>query len=70
MSKILKKNSIQVPHNTAVFYCNRKKILIIIGPIKTKSAIIDFKLELTNDNKTIYITSKMNSKLSNTKKKN
>lgn len=69
MNQLLKKNSIQIPKNTSVLYCSKKKILTIIGPLKTKSTKINLELQLLENNKSIYVTLNPLFQISNTKKK-
>jgi large subunit ribosomal protein L6 len=69
MNQLFKKNSIQIPKNTSVLYCSKKKILTIIGPLKIKSTKINLELQLLNSSKVIYVTLNPLFKVSNTKKK-
>jgi large subunit ribosomal protein L6 len=69
MVKTLTKYSVQIPNNTSVLYCSKKKILTLIGPLAIKSLKINLELKLLNDNKLIYVTSNCFLNLSNINKK-
>jgi large subunit ribosomal protein L6 len=44
MENIAKKYSIKIPSNTTVIYCEKKKIITVIGPLKQKSLKLKVKI--------------------------
>jgi large subunit ribosomal protein L6 len=44
MENIAKKYSIKIPNNTTVIYCEEKKIITLIGPLKQKSLKLKVKI--------------------------
>lgn len=64
------KYKIKIPTNIIVFYCNKKNIITIFGPLVKKTITLKLKLIFLNDINTILVTNIFTSKLSNNKKKN
>lgn len=65
-----KKHVIKIPKNVTALYCNKKKIITVIGPIAQKSLKLKLKIELLTNEKIIKVTSIPFSKISNSQKKN
>lgn len=63
------KSIIKIPNNVSVLYCVKKKVIIIIGPLKTKSLKLKVKILVSNEKKIIRISSLFFSKVSNNEKK-
>lgn len=53
-----KKNLIKIPKNIVVVYSSKKKMLTLIGPLKTKSMFLKIKLKINNNSNFIEITQK------------
>lgn len=70
MHNASKKHLIKIPKETIVIYCNKKKIITIIGPIKKKSLKLQVELRLFEKLNTIEVTPIPFSQLSNNQKKN
>lgn len=70
MQNIPKKYLIKIPKNTKVIYCNKNKIITVIGPLKKKSLELQVELRLKSVFNTIEVTTIPFSKLSNNDKKN
>lgn len=60
---------IKIPNNISVLYCNKKKIISIIGPLKKKSLKLKVKILISNKKKIIKVSSLTFSEISNKKKK-
>jgi large subunit ribosomal protein L6 len=65
-----KKYLIKIPKETIIIYCNKKKIITVIGPLKKKSLKLKVELRLFEQINTIEVTTIPFSKLSNNDKKN
>ena len=65
-----KKYLIKIPKETIIIYCNKKKIITVIGPLKKKSLKLKVDLRLFEQINTIEVTTIPFSKLSNNDKKN
>ena len=63
------KSIIKIPNNISVLYCAKKKVIIVIGPLKTKSLKLKIKILMSNKKKKIKISSSFFSKVSNNEKK-
>lgn len=64
-----KKYLIKIPKETIIIYCNKKKVITVIGSLKKKSLKLHVKLRLFEKINTIEVTSVPVSKLSNNNKK-
>jgi large subunit ribosomal protein L6 len=51
------KNKIKIPKNITVIYSDNKKILTFIGPLQTRSMVLEMKLNINKSSKTIEVTS-------------
>ena len=60
---------IKIPNNISVLYCNEKKIISIIGPLKKKSLKLKVKILISNKKRIIKVSSLTFSEISNNKKK-
>jgi len=69
MKHIPKKYIIRIPNDNTIFYCDKKKILTIIGPLTKKSLKLQLKIEISKTEKILIVTSIPFLKLSNNKKK-
>jgi large subunit ribosomal protein L6 len=65
-----KKHTIKIPKNATIFYCSKKRIITVKGPLAQKSLKLKVKIELLNNEKLIKVTSIPFSKISNNQKKN
>lgn len=65
-----KKHLIKIPKETTVIYCNKNKIITVIGIIKKKSLKLEIELCLNRKSNTIEVTGIPFFKLSNKDKKN
>lgn len=70
MHNIPKKYLIKIPKETIVIYCNKNKIITVIGLLKKKSLKLQVELRFNEKFKTIEVTAVPLSKLSNNDKKN
>ena len=70
INKLSKKYQIKIPKNLKIIYVEKKNLIIFEGPLKTKAFQIDFKLYITNEYNTIYVTKILNNKNFTTKKNN
>ena len=70
MHNVPKKHLIKIPKNTVVIYCNKNKLITIIGPLKKKSLKLQVELRLSNKSNTIEVTTIPFLKLSNNDRKN
>lgn len=70
MHNVPKKHLIKIPKETIVIYCNKNKVITVIGPLKKKSLKLQVKLHLSEKSNTIQVTTTPFSKLSNNDKKN
>lgn len=66
---IQEKFIIKIPNNISVLYCNKKKIISIIGPLKKKSLKLKVKILISNKKRIIKVSSLTLSEISNNKKK-
>jgi large subunit ribosomal protein L6 len=69
MTNKKKKYCIKIPNHTTVLYCQKKNILIVIGPLGQKSLKLKLQIQIFNTQKLVIIESKTYLKLSNSKKK-
>jgi large subunit ribosomal protein L6 len=65
-----KKYLIKIPKETIVIYCNKNKIITVIGPLKKKSIKLQVELRCNEKSNTIEVTAVPFLKLSNNEKKN
>jgi large subunit ribosomal protein L6 len=63
------KYSVKIPNNTKLIYCEKKKIIIIIGALKRKSLELKLKLKILSLEKRIIVTSIPYTNVSNNEKK-
>jgi large subunit ribosomal protein L6 len=69
MQNIQKKYIIKIPSNITILYSNKRQILTVVGSRKKKSLKIKVKLLVSNNEKTITVSSLAFSKVSNNEKK-
>lgn len=69
MNLVPKKYIIKIPNDNIVLYCDKKKLISIIGPLGIKSLKLEVKIVLLKAEKTILVTSIPFLNLSNNKKK-
>jgi large subunit ribosomal protein L6 len=69
MQNIKNKYSIKIPNHITVFYCERKRFLIIKGPLTQKSLKLKVKIELSKTKNLIRISSTPFNKLSKNARK-
>jgi len=69
MSYVPKKYKIKIPNNNIILYCDKKKMITIIGPLNVKSLKLKLKLRILEAEKTIIVTSDSFLNLPNNKKK-
>jgi large subunit ribosomal protein L6 len=60
-----KKNKIKIPNNISILFCNKKKIITIIGPLKKKSFKLTFDILLSKTSSTLQVSFLPFSKMSN-----
>jgi large subunit ribosomal protein L6 len=65
-----KKHTIKIPKNVTVLYCNKKKIITIIGPVAKRSFKLQVKISLSPIDNSINVSDIPFSKISNNQKKN
>jgi len=70
MHNVPKKHLIKIPKETLVIYCNKNKIITVIGTLKKKSLKLQVELRINEKSNTIEVTTIPFSKLSNHDKKN
>nr|YP_009167313.1 ribosomal protein L6 [Fistulifera solaris]ALG35781.1 ribosomal protein L6 [Fistulifera solaris] len=61
---------IKIPSHITILYLSDKNILTVIGPLKRKSLKLELKVFVSEDQKTIVVSSEPCSKISNKQKKN
>jgi len=64
-----KKKIIKIPQDIIVIYSDKKKMITLIGPVKTRSMFLKLKLNLLNKFNIIEVTSEPFIQISNHKKK-
>ena len=69
MTGIKKKHIIKIPKTTTVLYCEKKRIITIIGPLTQRSLKLKVKIDLSNDKNLIKVSSTPFIKMSNNQKK-
>ena len=69
MQKRQKKQIVKIPKNIAVFYCKKKKLIILDGPLKRKSLKVELNLEINQKKQQIEIPSQLSLEQSNSDKK-
>ena len=69
MQNLQKKYEIKIPNKISVIYCNKKKIITIIGPLTKKSLKLKTKILISKKKKIIKITPFSFTTVSNNKKK-
>lgn len=69
MENLKKKYNIKIPNNISVLYCEKKKIITVIGPLTKKSLKLKVKIRILNQQKLIKISSTPFTKISNSQKK-
>lgn len=69
MNKTEKKQIIKIPNNIEVFYCNKKKIIILKGAERQKSLKISNLLKICSAKHKIEVISDTRNKLSNSTQK-
>jgi len=70
LNKLKKKYTIKVPNNIKILYCDKKNILVFIGPSQTKSIKLKIKVFLIPEKNLITITDIYVFKISSTSLKN
>ena len=56
LKKLKKRYTVKIPKNINVVYCNKKNILIFIGPLQTKSIKLNVKIFLIPESQLIVVT--------------
>jgi large subunit ribosomal protein L6 len=69
MQNIPEKFTIKIPSNISVLCSTKQKIMYIVGPLKKKSLKLKVQISISNEERTIKISSLPFSKISNNKKK-
>jgi large subunit ribosomal protein L6 len=64
------KYKIKIPNTLNIFYCSKKNILIVKGPLKQKSIKLKIKLLISKNNSLIFVTTIPCFKIANNEKKN
>jgi len=64
-----KDNTIKIPNDISLIYCNKKKIIIFSGPINRKSLKLKLKLIILNSKNLIKVSLLTFSEISNAEKK-
>lgn len=66
-----KKYIIKIPSNTIMIYSNKKNIITLIGPVKTKSLKVNLKLKIYKNYNMLEVTSNLlkQTSINNNKKK-
>lgn len=67
--KISKKNTIKIPKDISLIFCNKKKILTLFGPKNCKSMKLKVNIFINDIKKIIQVSSIPFSDISNTEKK-
>ena len=57
MKNIPKKYTIKIPNDIIVLYCNKKKIMSIIGPLARKSLKLKVKILFESETNTLKVSS-------------
>jgi large subunit ribosomal protein L6 len=69
MKNIPKKYCIKIPNNTTILYCNKKKVITVIGPLKRKTLKLKVKISIPKTESVIKISAVPFTKISNNEKK-
>ena len=69
MLNIIEKYSIKIPNDIKILYCNKKRVITLIGPFTKKSLILKVKILILKATKIIKISAVSLSKISNNQKK-
>jgi large subunit ribosomal protein L6 len=69
MENIAKKYSIKIPSNTTVIYCEEKKIITLIGPLKQKSLKLKVKISIMGAERVLKVSDVPFSEISNNERK-
>lgn len=64
-----KKYTVKIPSDNIILYCEKKKILTIIGPLAKKTLKLTLKIKIISEKKTILVTQTPLLKLSNNLRK-
>ena len=66
---MLKKYEIKIPNDISVFYCNKKRILLVSGPLAKKSLKLKLKILISKKKKILKVSSVPFFKVSKNQKK-
>jgi large subunit ribosomal protein L6 len=69
MENTTKKYSIKIPSNTTVIYCEKKKIITLIGPLKQKSLKLKVKIAIMEIERVLKVSALPFSEISNNERK-
>jgi large subunit ribosomal protein L6 len=69
MKKIAKKYCIKIPNSTTVIYCEKKKVITLIGPLKRKSLKLEVKIIIMKTERILKVSDVPFSQISNDKMK-
>jgi large subunit ribosomal protein L6 len=69
MENIAKKYCIKIPSSTTVIYCEEKKIITLIGPLKQKSMKLKVKILVMKTERILKVSSVPFSEISNNERK-
>jgi large subunit ribosomal protein L6 len=69
MENIAKKYCIKIPSSTTIIYCEKKKIITIIGPLKQKSMKLKVKILVKKTERVLKVSSVPFSEISNNERK-
>jgi large subunit ribosomal protein L6 len=69
MKKIAKKYCIKIPNSTTVIYCEKKKVITLIGPLRRKSLKLEVKIIIMKTERTLKVSDVPFSQISNDKMK-
>lgn len=70
MKNTKKKHIVKIPRNVTALYCEKKKIITILGPVAQKSLKLKVKITLLRNKRVIKVSSIPFSEVSNNQKKN
>nr|QUS63595.1 ribosomal protein L6 [Haslea silbo]QUS63798.1 ribosomal protein L6 [Haslea silbo] len=69
MTSKKEKYSVKIPTDTSILYCEKKRLLIVIGPLNRKSLKLKLKLLINEEKKILKVSSIPFSSVSNSEKK-
>lgn len=69
MSVQINKYNIRIPWDVSLIYCEKKRTLTVVGPLKKKSMKLKLKITIDNSKKLISVSPLSFDKISNTERK-